>query len=734
MDASSINKRRPAGRRENLGGSSTTVRVLCSALIASSLLFGAPVVLGILVSVIRLLGLRYPNLGWATTVNSDAEELYLGHTLYQNPAHGYTGEVYTPLFPSIVSLFDRLYLWNGWALLVVIGASVSLGILAARISYVRTGPAPTVVRVLGAAGIGGIAYWCVTSVPLSLVHEARADQLAWAFALFGLTAVADFGPAPSRWRVVSAALLLSAALWTKQTTIGVAAPAFVWVLGLAACSALNRKAALLFAVTFCGANVGLLILLNVLTHGWEFYFNFELATREWNEFTFGENVVKGLQAGALALGFVVVTWLVNMAAARSLRRGGSMRERARVSADDLRAMLAAEDPTGRRILLLGVYIVVGFVLAAEIMRKQGSETNQMLGVIWALGLFAAAGWHVAQRRAGVAAATAGCVVLFFALTQIGAVHHIAETADVSIPELEQQVEWSSVPAELRDWAKSHTLYTPLFADLNVPQGGPLYPNYYNFADLLASGGQPMYVVQALLDRRFDGVAYFSLEGNQYTSANGKWEENYLWKLDEVIASRYMPEPGFPEGVLGRRPGPEPASWMRYCFGPFTAGGASFRIRHGGGFWCSFSPGRLNLVRSPVPLSEVVTTQAVRVAGEITVSLEGRADAKVELAVAGEGGADWDVRVSEASSKSRELTLRTYRDGVPVANGLLSAAVLPGGRRQVRLRLVTADSHVAGSVVVGRREATLTVPAAAAPFSIVASNGAAIDLRALRLSH
>ena len=117
-------RRRPASGRGGFARAGARARIVRSPLIASPLLFGAPVALGIAVSFVRLLGLRYPYLGWATTVNSDADELYLGHTLYQNPAHGYTGQIYTPLFPTIASLFDRLYLWNGWPLILVIGATV----------------------------------------------------------------------------------------------------------------------------------------------------------------------------------------------------------------------------------------------------------------------------------------------------------------------------------------------------------------------------------------------------------------------------------------------------------------------------------------------------------------------------------------------------------------------------------------------------------------------------------
>jgi hypothetical protein len=714
------------------------MRIAGSPLTLAPLLFGAPVLLGIAVSLIRLLGVRYPDLGWATTVNSDAEQLYLGHTLYQNPAHGYTGQIYTPLFPAIVSLFDRLYLWNGWALVMVIGASTSLAALAARLAYRRGGPAPRVVCVLGAIGIGGVAYWCVANVGLPVLDEARADQVAWAFALFGLIAVADFGPRPSRRRVVAAALLLTAALWTKQTTVSVVAPAFAWVIALAALSALNRRAALLFAAVLCGTNLAILLVLNILTHGWEFYLNFELATHQWNEFTYSENVTKGLQSSALALVFVGVAWLASIVRALRRRRHPAMRPHARPPTAPLRELLVAEDPTGRRTLLLGIYVVSGFALAAYFMRKQGTETNQMIGVVWALGLLAALGWRAGQRHAGTAAASGACLALLFVLLQLGPIDEVAASTGVNVRNLEEAVQWPAIPAELRLWASEHTLYTPLFSDLNVPQGGPLYPNYYNFADLLAGGTQPLYVVHALLDRRFEGVALFPLEGDDYSSANGKWEENYLWKLDEVIEARYAVEPGLPEGILGRRPGPERAAWMRYCFGPFVAGGVSFRIHHGGGFWCSFSANHLQLVRTPAALSEVVTTQPVRLSGTVAVSVEDRRGAQVDLMIKGAGArAGWTARVA-AVGKSRgnahDVTISTYLAGKPLGSRTLTTVTLPGGRRGVRLSVTPTRGPLGPPIAAGPGTATLTAPVAKAPFALVATSGSAVDLHAVRLAH
>ncbi|HEY3960333.1 MAG TPA: hypothetical protein VGL68_07475 [Solirubrobacteraceae bacterium] len=712
--------------------SDKTKRIACSSLVGSSLLFGVPVVLGIVVSVVRLLGFRYPYLGWATTVNSDAEELYLGHTLYQSPAHGYTGQVYTPLFPAVISLFDRLYLWNGWSLIIVIGASVSLAVLAARIAYARAGPAPRAVCLLGAAGIGGIAYWCVASIKLSLLDEGRADQMAWALALFGLIAVADFGPRPSRRHVATAALLLTAGLWTKQTTFAITGLAVAWAVGLAAISALDRRAVLLLVAVLAGVNLALLLILNILTHGWEFYFNFKEATFQSNEWPYAGNVTKGLQSGALAIGFVAVTWVSIAVTVTMRRRRDPARSHSRAAIARLRKLLVADDPTGRRALLIGLYIVFGFPLAAYIMRKQGTETNQMIGVVWALGLLAAAGWHVAQRQIGTAAATGGCVVLFFALTQLAPMQEVAARASVEIPALERAEQWLSVPAELRSWARDHTLYMSLFSDLNVPYGGPLYPNYYNFADLLSAGNQPKYLVRALLNRRFDGVSFIPPEDEAYTSANGKWEENYLWKLDEVIAARYVSEPGLPQGVMGRRPGPEQAAWMRHCFGPFPAAGASFRIHRGGGFWCSFSPERLKLVRTPTPLSEVVTTQPVRLQGAVTVSLESRASSQVDLVFGAGSRGEWVARVTPVAGRSSAVVISAYFAGALLASKRVAATTLPGGRRGVRLEITPTSGSAGPPLPAGTGRVTLTAPAVKAPFAVVATPGVEIDLGATRL--
>jgi hypothetical protein len=733
-----------------------------SLLVITPLLFGVPVALGIAISVIRLLGTGYPDLGAATLVNSDAEQLYLGHTLYQNPAHGYTGTAYTPLFAAVTSLLYHIYLWNGWPLLLVIGAGVALATLAARIAYLPAGLRGRVVRVLGAAGVGGIAYWCVSSIG-GRIDDPTTDQVAWAFALFGLVAVADFGREPSRRRVVLAALLLCAGVWAKQTTIGVAVLALAWVFGLAASSMLSRKAAQLFTAVLVGVNLALLLVLNLLTDGWEYYYNFEFAAREATASLNASYAIVELRCCALAVVFVGLVWLAGGARAARRWRRSSGRSQVRAPTDSLRRLLAADDPTGRRALLLGLYAVFGFVLALYFLRKQGASVNQFIGVVWALGLLGAAGWRVAQRHAGAAAAAGGCVALYFALLQLGPVREMVEkpravlygfgrqSNNITLAPLENAVQWPQISSELRSWAKDHTLYLPIYSDLNVPRGGPLYPNEENILDKLAAGQQPMFLVRALLERRFDAVAPL-FEEDEYASGYGKWEENYMWKLNEVIAAGYVAEPGLPSSpagsasppyayvagepgtaaLLGRRPGPDRAAWMSHCFGPFAAGGASFRIHRGGGFWCSFQRDRLQLLRAPTPLSEVVTTQPVRLAGTIALSLEGRASAQVNL-VLEDGHATWMAQVTVPPGNPHDLAVFTSLGGASLGSTLVNAADLPGGRREVRLSVTTTTASVlAPPVSLGAGEAMLTAPAAKAPFAMVATNGSAFDLNAMRL--
>ncbi len=301
-----------------------------------------------------------------------------------------------------------------------------------------------------------------------------------------------------------------------------------------------------------------------------------------------------------------------------------------------------------------------------------------------------------------------------------------------MPPLEKLLQWQEIPAYLRAYTQHHLLYMPDLSDLNAYSGGPLYPDYFNIADLLAAGEQPLYLVHALLNRRIDAVEYLPTLDRGYSSGMGRYEENYMWKLDQVIAARYTEEPGAPPGTLGRRPGPEQAAWMRYCFEPFSAGGASFRIHHGGGFWCSFQPGVVRLVAAPVPVSEVVTTESVSVRGTISVTLEEGAASQLTL-VLGPGAADsWRARVAQVPGHPRELAVVAYQGATRLGEAIVTAKRLPQRRVGVALRVQPASTRPGAPSVVDRAEVALTVPLAKAELALLAGSGATADLRKAHL--
>lgn len=94
--------------------------------------FAAAVVVGMSITVVTLVRTPAVDIGLFRSVGHDALSLYLGHGLYHNPAgNGYTGSLYTPLEPLLISLVDRLRLWNGWPVALTVGATAVLGLSVA---------------------------------------------------------------------------------------------------------------------------------------------------------------------------------------------------------------------------------------------------------------------------------------------------------------------------------------------------------------------------------------------------------------------------------------------------------------------------------------------------------------------------------------------------------------------------------------------------------------------------
>jgi hypothetical protein len=372
--------------------------------------------------------------------------------------------------------------------------------------------------------------------------------------------------------------------------------------------------------------------LNLVTGGWQFYFDFELAREHPSFATFWPSMRELLRLSALALGLpVVLAAGLAWRARAELRSGGALVDRART------ALAGSAD--ARLASMLLITVAIGIPAGVYFRLKVGSDVNQYIGVIWAAGLLTAIAYRRSRRHAVTALVASAAILALFALSQRPA----DAVAGARVPPVWHTFEYTEVSPELLKYARGHLVYEQVQSDLNVEPQGSIYPNFYNFVDLLAAGRQPDYLVEALLDRRFDAVAPFSFASAQislfweiYASGAGRREANYFWKLNRVIEAGYGPTTGVPTGFLGRRPGPSRAPWMRSCFGPFDLSGIEFGIRAGGGFWCRDGTA-LTLRETPAPRSEVHSLDRVpRVAGALGVRLPS-ASGSFRIALRGDSG-------------------------------------------------------------------------------------------------
>ena len=166
----------------------------------------------------------------------------------------YTLANYPPLFPlaqvPFVWAFGPAF-WYGRAL-------SALSILAAALFVGLTLHALT--QDWLAALVGGLTLLAFPYI-LHWSPLNRVDSLALGLSWAGLFVVARWPD--RRWGIVGAALLLTAAIATRQSTALVAPlAAFVWLL-----HAQPRRRALMFAALLGGVCLLLLLLLNALTHG-----------------------------------------------------------------------------------------------------------------------------------------------------------------------------------------------------------------------------------------------------------------------------------------------------------------------------------------------------------------------------------------------------------------------------------------------------------------------------------
>jgi hypothetical protein len=604
------------------------------------LIFGLAALAGMAITVGDLVSTPAVDIGAFRSEGHDALALFLGQGLYHNPSgNGYTGLLYTPLLPLLVAALDELGVWSGWPALVCVASTGVLAVMIGRLA-VRGAGNRRPATLAGAAGMGGVAVWLTTSTT-GLLYLGWSDELAWAFALGGLIAGAR---ARSARAVAGAVILFTLAFWTKQTTIAAALAYGVWLALLTAWGRRSVRFTLSALGGLLAVNLVVLGLFALATGGWEFYFNFTLPTRQAQ--------INGVHQFAHDLVDIVLApaaWTLALTAAALGRR---WRERARL------------DSTGG---LLALFVVIGLPLAMYFRSKQGGETNQYFGIVWALGAIAALAWGTSRRRAAGARGPAHPADALVVLALLGAGLATVASNNRFDLRLLRLPYTHSIPADLRALGTRGGVFHPYYTDLTPHL---VYPDVFNSADVLASGKQPMSVVRRLLRREFRyAVTYASVFGpggmdfyNAYASAYGAYEANYFWKLDQVIQTGYRPAPGLPPGVLERRPGPNTAAALSACFGPFHWAGATWTIRRGGGFWCQKGPQSMVLDGAPATASELISAADWTALGALLITADPGA------AILLTGGNGWAVAVwrerrgwkIEARARSGHPEIRTAR--------------------------------------------------------------------------
>ena len=605
-------------------------------------------------SVYALAQAENPNLGWAATVTNDGIALSQGQGLYGDPSAGYSGMLYTPLFPFVLSVLLRMSFWEGWAPLLSMLSAIGLAALAGVAGFLRpgsgSGPSAWAGAVVGAIGLGGFALWIVGGLRLDLLYDGRADHFAWILGFAGLFLVvrtADIRVAP----LLGGLVLLSLAFWAKQTTLPLACVGTTVVVGIALLARKRRTVALLAVLGVVVGNILAFRLLAASTDGWSTVIMFDLASIHArlasNTYSTGlSEIGKGV---GLALILAATLWsspLFHLAAGKSLRA---------------RSILLGPNWRMRLALALWLFVLVGALFALHAYGKQGAGDNQFIGIAYAVAFLVAVGWRSLSHRPRptrsllpVLLILSATILAYSPPARVSAASKgFISDPNFVLPAFAPMREWPELPPDWVQLARERSVYHEVFSGLSAKHNELVYQNSINVADLLAGGVEPGHLRDALLDRRFDVTTRFREDTKDpgmsfgYTTAEGRWQQNYFWKLNKVINAGYVTSASVPHPFLVRRQGTNEANRYRDCWGPFEVVGTTWVISGGGGFWC--------LRGSRVVLGETPAN---------TSSL--RTEAPVDPTTQGLG-----LRLGSASGRLR-LEARSTSCGTRTAQGTLRA--------------------------------------------------------------
>ncbi len=577
-------------------------------IVAAVLLLG-----GVVVSAVLLFGVGHPDLGWSDLVVLDAKAWSAGHLPYGDPAAGYVGLLYTPLFTGVVALLLGVKWWEGWGPFVsLVSVGVSL-LLVAR--FVVLGVVVRWARFAPAAAVVAFPLAAFTIFPTNGVFEARPDQLAWclliAAALRVLSDSRDPGPDADpldarslRGRVVTG-VLLAASVLAKQTTL---IPAIVVVVAAAGIPFLSARsntdrerwaARLPIEALVAGALGAItLLVLQIASDGFAYDLMFGLARRHGRWRTVRQVLESDLDLLAVPIA-ITIAGLVAATAPLVLRRSGGNRFRR------CTPLLVA--------LAIGAATVPGAVLAQA---KQGGDTNQLAGPVWGATLVLAAALMLSDARAR--RNTARVVGVLLVVSAAGFVTTRLESRSLGAPDLVLDHAWREVPDDLVAANDLNQLVLDYeYPSYSITPENSDTPGEHIAPDLTAGGYTPRAFVRALLDGKYDRVRLFPQVFDGYAAGYGQHDESFFWKINEIIRTGYdragsVRVSASQPGVTFYAPGPRLSdlAWMARCFGPYRGGGLDLEVRAGGGRWCA-TGGDLLLDAGPSDTSELVLRATAR---------------------------------------------------------------------------------------------------------------------------
>ncbi|MGD0380667.1 MAG: hypothetical protein ABSC30_11855 [Acidimicrobiales bacterium] len=565
--------------------------------------------------VINLVGIclfRHPVVGFSDNIMEDAQAVATGHLQYGNPATQFVGFQYTPLFTWLVAGLLRLYWWEGWGSVLSVVAALAAIASMVRMLWVSTrqwqGRIVTASFVV-ALSLGGLSALPVLGLPISALYDARPDQMAWCLLVIagtltfgGLLSPGGF----SRKQMVVIGLLLTAAVFTKQTTIvtclviaGIVlvaprligpGPTWTWRRWLSSATVL---------VTFAGTSALFGIVLQVVSRGWAYDLLVADPMRYGRWVPLGQEIGTSLRLlivplVALVVLVVCVTWSL---------RANPERDRRRHVVLAVAAVVVAISPIPTAIL-------------AE--SKLGGEANQLAGPVWTLVLGCAV-LLMLLRPSGrqLAAAAIAFGVLLAGLDPLAQVM----PDHLGAPNLDQVVHWSNMnPFLLAAVDKGEAVFDENYPSLSVSTADPGYPAG-DINDILAGGYTPRWFTNNLLTGRYALVAPFVPWGGLpwYDSDVGRYSASVQWEYNLLLHMGYT-KVKESEGTVYYRPGPrlKQLGWFAGCIGPYQArsAGVEVRLRGAGGLACIDAEG-LHLTVAPVQTTQFVMTLATG-QGEVSV--------------------------------------------------------------------------------------------------------------------